>query len=70
MGLIYSNGFIGIKVDINDNEVYFHLQNYLFPAKCNINEYEWNVKAFNYNLTQNLSGYEMVLGNCETSSKS
>lgn len=60
MGLIYSNGFIGIKVDINDNEVYFHLQNYLFPAKCNINEYEWNVKAFNYNLTQNLSGYEMV----------
>lgn len=60
MSLIYSNGFTGIRVDINDDEVCYHVQNYLPAEETDDSEYEWNVKAYNNQLAQNFVGYEII----------
>lgn len=59
MRIIYSNGFIAIRVEIYDTDVCFHLQNYLISEKSDENRYEWKIKVYSNPFEQNYSEYEM-----------
>lgn len=44
--LLYSNGFIDTIVDIFDDDVAFHVSNYLVPEeKCTGNSIKYRIKA-------------------------